>query len=391
MALSPNVMNKNSISNLRRVYWVDLNRFDLKPDKSTFIEVSEALIQHGYDTSILTGYGKSAYKPVGYRVKVFNFRTVDISGLFRISLLLRILVWLIKHANPQDIIILSPGGLIIAPILKLFNKKNLHLDVRTPPLNINTWKDHIDQWLFWKIPMHFLKKTVKGYSFITERMKNSLEQEFNNKFNDYVIWQSGVNTDRFKPIYKESREQFFLLYHGTIEIERGLGEVIKAMAMLGEKFQKYIRLVIVGDGRGFSKLIDLASSERVADHVIFKGFVPYEEIPFTIYTADCFICPLPDRLEWNVSSPIKIFEYLACEKPIILTPISAHKDIFNDQKFLVWTKGYKAEHFQEAIEYVYDNYLTLLEASKGASTFVKNNYEWKIQGKKLADYLSHKF
>jgi glycosyltransferase involved in cell wall biosynthesis len=258
-------------------------------------------------------------------------------------------------------------------------------------LNINTQKNHIDQWLFWKIPMRFLKKTVKGYSFITERLKNSVEQEFNNEFDDYVLWQSGVNTDRFKPIHKQSHDQFFLLYHGTVSIERGLGEVIKAMAKLGEKYRKHIRLIIVGDGPGLSKLVDFASSERIVDHVIFKGFIPYEEIPSIISAADCFICPLPDRPEWNVSSPIKIFEYLACEKPIILTPIPAHNDIVNDQKFLVWTKGYEAEHFQEAIEYVYDNYSKLFDASKGALAFVKNNYEWKIQGKKLADYLSHKF
>ncbi len=74
-----------------------------------------------------------------------------------------------------------------------------------------------------------------------------------------------------------------------------------------------------------------------------------------IAKADCGIYPLPDRPEWNVSSPLKVFEYMACGKPIILTPIPAHKDVLGDEGFVIWTKSDKAVDIAEAIMYAMDN------------------------------------
>ena len=36
------------------------------------------------------------------------------SGLFRVTLLFRILCWLVRHAGKQDIVIVPPGGLVVA-------------------------------------------------------------------------------------------------------------------------------------------------------------------------------------------------------------------------------------------------------------------------------------
>jgi len=123
----------------------------------------------------------------------------------------------------------------------------------------------------------------------------------------------------------------------------------------------------------------------------FKGYVQYELVPKYLQDTDCFICPLPDREEWNVSSPIKVFEYLACGKPIILTPIAAHKNIVNNKDFIVWTEGDRVEDFVRAIEYAYNNRDLLTEAAKEAPDFIKEKYDWEVQGKKLADYLKRKY
>jgi len=376
----------------KRIFWVNHDRFDLKLDKSTWLEMSEALIKQGHDVSILSGYRTSKYYPKGYRVNMIYFRALDLGGVFRISLLLNILCWLLRKTAKEDIIILHPRGLVIAPFLRLFGKKNIHLDIRTVPVNIDSLRDHIDLWLFWKIPLRFFRNLARGNSFITDRLRLAVEKEFNVKFNDYVLWQSGVNTRRFQPseqaTFKKDPDEFVLFYHGSISEKRGIGRVVEAIAELDERYRKHISFVVVGAGPGLAGLKELAERNGVSDRIVFRGLLPYEDIPGEIWRADCCVCPLPDRPEWNVSSPIKVFEYMACGKPMILTPIPAHMDILKDEDFVVWTKGETIGDFKRAIEYAYDHRARLEESSTRASELARQNYDWAVQGRKFADYLA---
>jgi glycosyltransferase involved in cell wall biosynthesis len=382
-------------ANHKRIFWVDHTRFDLKLDKSTWLEVSEALIERGHDVSILSGYGTSKYYPKGYKVNMIYFRALDLGGVFRISLLLNILCWLLRKTAKEDIIILHPNSLVIAPFLRLFGKNNIHLDIRTVPVNIDSLRDHIDRWLFWKIPLSFLRNLATGNSFITDRLRLAVEKEFNVKFEDYVLWESGVNSKRFKitdqVTTKKGSDEFVLFYHGFISEKRGIGYVVKAIAELDERYRKHISFIVIGTGPGLAGLKELADRERISDRIVFKGFLPHEDIPREIWKADCCVCPLPDRPEWNVSSPLKVFEYMACGKPMILTPIPAHIDVLKGEDFIVWTKGETVEDFRRAIEYAYDHRVKLAKDSTKASELASQNYDWAVKGRKFADYLSRKF
>ncbi len=97
----------------------------------------------------------------------------------------------------------------------------------------------------------------------------------------------------------------------------------------------------------------ISNSKREAlgvdDQVQFRGFVPYEHVADEIAQADVCICPLPDRLEWNVSSPLKVFEYMACAKPMILTPIPAPKGRPWRLSLRRVDQGFEPQHFHGAI------------------------------------------
>ena len=64
---------------------------------------------------------------------------------------------------------------------------------------------------------------------------------------------------------------------------------------------------------------------NLEENVIFTSGVPFEEVPNYIKTADLGIVPLPAIDWWNVSSPIKLKEYLAMQIPVIATDIPAHR------------------------------------------------------------------
>ena len=376
----------------RRIYWVDQDRFDTKPDRSTWIETANVLCDCGYSVEILT-FGKSGYQPQDSKVKIRYFTALDTLWLFRYSLLLNILLWLIRNSGKHDVIIVHPEALIIAPFLRMFGRSNIHLDVRTVPVEINSFKKRLDRWLFWTFPMRYLRNAAKGYSFITDRLREAVAKEFDATFDSYALWTSGVNTDRFagaQPAAKAD-EEWILFYHGTISKKRGIDRVIQAMRNVREAGGKRIRFVLFGGGPDLGDLSKLSSELGLSDVVRFEGMHPYESIPAKLALADICICPLPDRPEWNVSSPIKVFEYMASGKPMILTPIPSHLDIARDMDFVVWSEGDQAEHFERAIVFAFSNLERLREAAANGPPAARHRFDWRIQGQRLAAYIERTY
>lgn len=379
---------------MQNIYWIDLNRFDKRIDKSTWLEIGEALIGENFSVTLLCGFRKEKYIPQGYRLKIKYLRGINIAGLFRYSLLANIFFCLIRMVRQDDIVIVSQEELFMAFFLKLIKKCNVHLDVRTVPVEIHTIRARIDYLLFWTLPYKIFKRVPDSFSFITELLKRSLEQEFRLRFSDYVIWHSGVNTQHLKALKKtagDHSDKFVITYLGVVTRNRGIDLVLEALSRLKAMYKENIVFQIIGDGPDLPRLKRISSNFGLNELVQFKGYIEYEFVPQHLRDTDCFVCPLPERPEWNVSSPIKVFEYLACGKPIILTPIPAHKSIVKNKDFIVWTDGDRVEDFVRAIEYAYENRVMLTEAAKKAPDLARGNYEWKAQGKKLADYLKRKY
>jgi glycosyltransferase involved in cell wall biosynthesis len=379
----------------QKVYWVEPDRFERKPNKSPWLEMAKVLNQNGFSVTILTGRGGEGHSAESSNVKIKYLWALDFIGIFRISLIFSILFWLLKTARKDDIIILKPDCLFIAPVLRIMGKKNLHLDIRTVPVNISTVKSRLDRWLFWKMQVGKLHKYVKGLSFITLSLKDAIEDEFGVKFENYVIWQSGVNSDLFNPACDESKNgsnrDYNLLYHGSITRKRGIDTVIRSLALLKKQYQDYVKLIIIGTGSDVERLKRIADESGISKQVIFKGLMPYDKMPGEVAKADIGIYPLPNYPEWNVSSPIKIFEYMASAKPMILTPIQAFTDVLDGQDFVVWTKGYDETDFRDTIEYAYENRESLTENARRGPSIVKSQYDWSNQGAKLAHYLKQTF
>ncbi len=372
------------------IYWVDLSRFDEKPDKSTYIEMAKSLNQQGFYVHLLTGYRKDKYNPKSTLFTINYFKALDVGWIFRISLLLNIIFWLLRHASKNNIYLLHPNAIFSVPLLKFFGRINIHLDIRTIPVDVHSLKQKIDRLIYWVFPIFLFGNIIKSYSFITDLLRLEVEKEFKQKYRPYVIWESGVNTDLFMSelVSISHSNKFKLFYHGSITEDRGIIRVVKAMKLLPIEYREQMCFVIIGDGPGLNDIRKLVTKEHMTEYIEIKGMIPYENIPQEIAVADCCICPLPDRLEWNISSPLKVFEYMASSKPMILTPIPAHKNVLVGQKFVLWTSGDQVEDYVKTIKKAFDERTFLKKESKTAKDLVRKKYDWLCQGKKLADHLN---
>lgn len=141
-----------------------------------------------------------------------------------------------------------------------------------------------------------------------------------------------VNTDLFKPYDRDSmleslglnRDYKYVCFIGKIVSWQGLENLVEASKFVRHRNVKYL---IVGDGPAKEELISLIEQLDIHDKFIFTGSVPYEDVPFYISASDICVAPF---VKGRLASPLKIFEYMACERPFISSKIAGLEEIIKN-------------------------------------------------------------
>src|SRR5262249_15136183 len=121
---------------------------------------------------------------------------------------------------------------------------------------------------------------------------------------------SGVDTEMFSPGPPADGDGPVVLFMGTIYRFSGLDRVIEDWTKLLAVHPR-AKLVIVGAGEDQSRLEQLR-----ADNVIFTGMQPYSRLPEFIRSSAVCINPFELNGITEKILPTKLFQYLACGKPV---------------------------------------------------------------------------
>ena len=144
------------------------------------------------------------------------------------------------------------------------------------------------------------------------------------------VVSNGVNTKTFRPI---DDEVFLAKTRGELNIPPGHSvvtfvgnlapwqgvEYLIEMAPSLLKEINQVTFLVVGDGPLRGDLEAAVSQGGLRSHFVFTGMVNYETIPIYINVAD--LCVLPKRRLKSGYSPLKLYEYMACGKPIIASRV----------------------------------------------------------------------
>jgi len=194
-----------------------------------------------------------------------------------------------------------------------------------------------------------------------------------------------VNAEMFSPSGQVSPSApFTIIYHGVIAKRRRIDNAIQAISLL-EGID--IRLVLLGNGDALEYLRKLAERLGIQNRVSFNSPVGYEEVPKWINRCDAGILPFPDWDGWNVSSFIKLLEYLACGKPVIVTDIPAHRNVLEDSDFAFWAKQSSPRDIAAAIRQAYNKRKDFEHLGSEARKLVLYKYTWAKQANKLKQFL----
>ena len=108
-----------------------------------------------------------------------------------------------------------------------------------------------------------------------------------------------------------------LVYLGLLEVHRGVGELLAAMAILRDR-GRAVNLTIIGDGRDESLFHRQASDLGLAaPWVRFTGRLANTAALDTVAQADIGVVPHHADESWNTTIPNKLFDYMAAGLAVI--------------------------------------------------------------------------
>ncbi len=94
------------------------------------------------------------------------------------------------------------------------------------------------------------------------------------------------------------------------------------LSALVKSNKQEVRLVIVGEGQFRQRLERLASELQISNKLLFLGNIDHAKIPMIINACDICIAPFTSWRNGKIGvSPLKLYEYLSCGKPVVSTSI----------------------------------------------------------------------
>lgn len=184
---------------------------------------------------------------------------------------------------------------------------------------------------------------------------------------------NGVDTDLFRD-YGDTKKElgldgFIVGYVGVLREWVDLEPVFRALRDLDEE----IKMVVVGKEGKFQENVNLARKCGVSDRVIFMGMVPHSQLPKYISAMDICLIPFKANAISESALPLKLFEYMACKKPIISSEILGVKRVAGNKVIYVSTKN---EYREEILKLYKEKELRIRMGERGRR-FVEENYDWK--------------
>jgi len=236
---------------------------------------------------------------------------------------------------------------------------------------------HVDFIKRYRLHRMIFKRVSDYYIAITKEMKNDLIKLGISKTRIFHL-PNAIDTKLFYP-GNDKKEDNLLLYIGRITPVKGLHILLDALRHL----QKPVRLVIIGPindykyYKNITKLIE-RENKRGKNQVEYAGILPLKELIEFYQKATMFILPS----FWE-AFPITLLEALACETPVIATPVGGVPEIIKTHETGILVPPGDSNRLAKAINFLLQNEDVRLKITYEGRKLVREKYSLETACKRL--------
>lgn len=329
----------------QHLFWIYPDELDKNLDAATWLETTNELRAMGWTVTLIAAGDRKTFQI--RNIEVVCIPKPNIYLLRQVIFHLQILQLIFARWRQLDLILfhqMSLPWILPLKLVRLLGGRRtplLVMDTRTLPMTVVKAKDRIRS-TFDNLMNFLANRWVDGQTAITKRMAVSVhipEKQL------WGVWPSGVKSEPFALAGRQRRwpgsaGEIRLIYVGALFQERRLMALCHAVEKANAAGLAF-RFTIVGDGLERGALTEFAAG--TAGRIEVLPPVPHKEVPGWLAQAHVGVLPFPDEERFRVSSPIKLFEYMASGMPIFATKIVCHTDVIGDQPFAFWVEDSTVE------------------------------------------------
>lgn len=366
--------------------WVQPSNLNQILDSETFLVPSQILREKGWNVTLTQSAPAESTLTEDGGLLSIPLRKVYLLGQGLLHL--EILRWLFAHDDIDIVMFHEVSSIWFLPIPLIYRLAGRRrplfvMDIRTLFMGSGDrgLKDRIRS-LYYRYTKAMTGFWVDGYLAITLRIAEAVGIKPERLLG---VWPSGVDPKKFEAAH-ESRcwpiddEPVHLVYIGSIQAERNLLALCHAVLTAANRGMKFT-LSIVGSG---DQKAELESFARTTNGIVtVKPSVPHKDVWKVLADAHLGVLPFPDELKFRVSSPIKLFEYMAAGMPIMATQITCHTDVVGSGGYVFWVEGSDEEAMLDALGRIWAARDTLPERGQQALGAVEQ-WTWEASAIKLS-------
>jgi len=189
-------------------------------------------------------------------------------------------------------------------------------------------------------------------------------------FEKYLLSDGRTETRNEFGIKDENTVLFFM---GWLYEFSGLREVALSLVDASHQFPN-LMLMILGRGELGEELRRIRDAYGLQDQILIIDWRPYNEIPRFLAASDICILPAHNNEIMRNIVPIKMYEYMAAGKPVIVTELNGIKKEFGIGNGVIYAQNSEST-LGKAIEVI--NAKRIFKEGEKARNFVKNQ-DWNI-------------
>lgn len=137
----------------------------------------------------------------------------------------------------------------------------------------------------------------------------------------------------------------------------------------------------------------IGAMDEQPENLICVGYRPFQEIPRWLRAANILVATgtKKDAYSYLHTSPMKLFEYAAAERPIVAAQTPAIQDIFTQQGGLevFFYDPDNAEDFERAIRAVLTDLDGAMERAKNARELIAQ-HQWKYRVEQMVEFMKNR-
>ena len=206
-----------------------------------------------------------------------------------------------------------------------------------------------------------------------------------------MVAPDAVDLNQFSKI-KESKEELrikinlppdknLIVYTGHLYKWKGVQTLADSSKYLSDREL----IVIIGGTK--DDIVKFKNKNQDLKNILIVGHLPQHEIPAYLKAADILVLPnsAKDTISKVYTSPLKLFEYMAAQKPIIASDLPSLREILNDSNSVL-TEPDNPEKLAENIKLLLSN-RELSDKIARQSYYDVGFYTWEKRAKSIINFI----